>query len=154
MSVNLAAVLRNAGLDDGAGVPAAPGRTTSSDVIGAHLLALVRALTTTFLNECHGPISAQLKTLLFMLADDAARHAGKTPADETAGIRCRHCGPVFTHPAWRPCRQQWTAGLWRWVAHGVLSVTRRSHDRLGRGSRSPRAELVSVTQSYRDRTGR
>ena len=39
-----------------------------------------------------------LRAYLLALDDTATRQAGKVPANDTAAIHCRGCGPVYVHP--------------------------------------------------------
>jgi len=48
---------------------------------------------------CIGLNDRQLAAHLSMLADTAERHAGRTPAGDTAAINCEGCGPVWVHPS-------------------------------------------------------
>ncbi|MEO9080036.1 MAG: hypothetical protein ABI268_12100 [Rhodanobacter sp.] len=40
----------------------------------------------------------QRRAFLHLLDDNASRHAGRVPLDDTAAMFCQHCGPVWTHP--------------------------------------------------------
>lgn len=61
--------------------------------------APVRALPESYLRDCAGLSDDAMRALLSMLADDAERRAGRVPNDDTAGILCRSCGPVYLHPS-------------------------------------------------------
>lgn len=60
---------------------------------------LVHALTHSDLIECTGLPDRVLRTYLHAITETADRMAGRVPADETAAILCRKCGPVWAHPA-------------------------------------------------------
>lgn len=78
---------------------------TGHDSSHARLLAILRAenLPDQLLGLDHGDLSGladnALRTYVRMLAEEAERKAGNVPADETAMALCRHCGPVWVHPA-------------------------------------------------------
>jgi len=44
-------------------------------------------------------VAESLPAYLQALEDNATRHAGLVPADDTAPILCAHCGPVWAHPS-------------------------------------------------------
>lgn len=48
---------------------------------------------------CIGLGHSHLTAFLSMLEESAERHAGRVPYGHTAAIHCRHCGPVWAHPA-------------------------------------------------------
>lgn len=61
--------------------------------------AIVQRLTTADLADCAGFPADALRVYVLALDDSAMRQAGKVPAGDTAAILCRHCGPVYLHPA-------------------------------------------------------
>jgi hypothetical protein len=61
-------------------------------------LALVRALSEVDVGACIGLPDDTLCAYLRALCDARLRARGKIPSDETAVIRCAHCGPVYAAP--------------------------------------------------------
>ena len=60
---------------------------------------LVRDLHDEDVAACAGLSDDALSAYVHMLRDTDLRSRGRAPADETAWALCRHCGPVWVHPA-------------------------------------------------------
>jgi hypothetical protein len=60
---------------------------------------LVHRLPADVVEICTGLAKETLRAYLRALRDTALRERGNVPGDETAAALCRHCGPIWLHPA-------------------------------------------------------
>lgn len=71
-------------------------RIAAADLIDANL---VHTLPEADVLDCAGLPDETLRATLRGFRDDDLRARGKRPADETERALCRHCGPIWLHPA-------------------------------------------------------